>query len=98
MIPKRRRVLKLWQCTKVWALACAGLMALPLPADQIGLSWNGGTGNWSNPANWTPNDVPNNGADTYSVLIASGALDVVNLDITARVDALTLGSMTTLNT
>src|SRR5437870_3396544 len=81
MIPIRRRVLKLW-------LACS-LLALPLSADQIGLQWNGGTGNWSNPANWNPSALPQNTADTTYALTIPG-LSTVNLDITATVDALSL--------
>ena len=33
-------------------------MALPLSAGQIAVLWNGGTGNWSIPANWNPNALP----------------------------------------
>src|SRR5437868_6807753 len=84
MTPRRRRVPKL-RC----ALVYAGLMALPLHADQVGLQWNGGPGNWSNPANWTPSALPQNTADTTYAASVPG-LSTVNLDITASVDALYL--------
>jgi mannose-6-phosphate isomerase-like protein (cupin superfamily) len=48
----------------------------------ISASYNGGTGNWSNPGSWTPGLVPNNtknGVD-FDVFFASGTLtqDIVN--------------------
>jgi hypothetical protein len=43
-------------------------------------NWLGGTGNWSNPANWSAGVVPNNsGSTVYNVIINSGGTDVVEL-------------------
>src|SRR5690349_1507768 len=52
------------------ALLCSALLAFhpSLHAGQIGLAWNGGTGDWSNAANWNPSQVPqNNATDTFAV-------------------------------
>jgi len=49
----------------IWSLS-----PQPTYADGISVSWNGGTGNWSDTSNWTPATVPNNNAGTtYSVTI-----------------------------
>lgn len=67
---------------------CVGVLCLlsflalaPAHADQIGVSWNGGTGNWSASSNWTPATVPNNaGATTYTVAISAPS-SVVTMDV-----------------
>ena len=61
-------------------------------------NWNGGTGNWSNSANWTPNGIPDNGASTYTAVINAGVASVVTLDINSHLDALTLGATSGSNT
>lgn len=44
---------------------------------QVVASWNGGTGNWSDPTNWSPAGVPgNSGGTTYSVTISAPGSDV----------------------
>jgi len=61
-------------------------------------TWNGGAGNWNNAGNWTPAIVPNSG--TTSVFIDGGmsvVASVVNLDITAAVNALTIDAGDTLS-
>jgi fibronectin-binding autotransporter adhesin len=50
-------------------------------------SWNGGTGNWNNAANW--NGVPLN--STVDAVIFSGGSDSVTLDISPTISSLTLG-------
>src|SRR5271165_4836821 len=51
-------------------------------------SWNGGTGNWSNPGKWS-GGLPGSNSD---VLIYSGGDDYVTLDPgTATINSLTLG-------
>ncbi len=54
----------------------------PTPTPGTGATYNGGTGNWSNPASWTPGVVPNNGnnGQDYDVTFASGTLtqDIVD--------------------
>jgi len=53
-------------------------------------SWNGGTGNWSNSANWTPSSVPNNGGGTtYNVAIAA-LNSAVSLDVSYRLRSINL--------
>ncbi|HZL67898.1 MAG TPA: PEP-CTERM sorting domain-containing protein [Candidatus Limnocylindrales bacterium] len=49
--------------------------------------WLGGTGNWSNPADWT-GGLPGTGSDVY---IDSGGNDLVYLDTSASIASLTLG-------
>ncbi len=47
------------------ALALTALFAtVPLTADSV--SWNGGTGNWSDTTKWTPNSAPSSG-DTATI-------------------------------
>src|SRR5271165_2022890 len=61
-------------------------------------NWQGGTGHWSVAGNWD-NGVPNNtGTSSFDVVINSGQVDVVTLDMNATIDSLTLGSMATLQT
>jgi hypothetical protein len=72
-----------------------GLTA-PAAAVPIEAAWNGGAGNWSSAANWTPNQVPNNGSpgatDTYNVRVDNGNAvgSSVSLDVIAGVDNLTI--------
>lgn len=59
-----------------------GLVGCPTEAlgGTINAVWNGGTGNWSVPTDWTPNGVPNNGGgNVCNVTIDSNTvtLDVV---------------------
>ena len=62
---------------------------------QTNSNWNGGTGNWSNATDWTPNGVPNNGGgSTYNVTIDSGGTDSAVLDINATINSLVLGGTT----
>ncbi len=42
-------------------------------ADHKVATWLGGTGNWSDPTKWNIGEVPNNGVDTYDVVINSGS-------------------------
>ena len=51
-------------------------------------SWNGGTGNWSNPANWSAG-LPGSASD---VAIHSGGNDLVYLDMSPNINSLTLGN------
>ena len=66
--------------------------AISIHASTINSSWNGGTGNWSVSADWTPHGVPNNGGlNLYNVTIDSGGSDSVSLDINATIASLVLG-------
>jgi hypothetical protein len=67
-------------------------------ADQLGVSWNGGTGDWSVASNWTPAAVPNNGSGAgYSVAITTPN-SVVAMDVLFdAVNNVTLGDASTLN-
>jgi len=69
---------------------------MPLNA-QTDSSWNGGTGNWSNSANWTPSSVPNNGGGTtYNVAIAA-LNSAVSLDVsTVTINNVSLAASTSL--
>ncbi len=60
-------------------------------------SWNDGTGNWSDGSDWN-GGVPN--SSTQSVCITNGTMSapsVVNLDISASINNLQLGTFDTLN-
>lgn len=64
-------------------------------AGTINATWNGGTGNWSAPTDWTPNGAPNNGGgNVFNVTIDSGGTDLVSLDINATIASLVLGGTT----
>ena len=68
------------------ALACAQTV--------VNDSWLGGTGNWSNPANWSAGVVPNNSSDgstVYNVTIDSGGTDLADMDIDVTIASLVVG-------
>jgi hypothetical protein len=72
----------------------AACLCPTLAFGQTNSSWNGGIGNWSNATDWTPNQVPNNGAgNTYNVTIDSGGADMVTLNQNAMITSLTLGGV-----
>jgi hypothetical protein len=60
--------------------ACQVATGLPAGAALISSTWDGSSGNWSNPAKWSPAGVPNNGngGNTFNVTINGG---VPTLDI-----------------
>lgn len=61
---------------------------------QTNATWNGGTGNWSNGANWSTNPVvPNNGGGSfYSAVINGTGSDTITFDATGTViNSLSLG-------
>jgi len=78
-----------------FAAAIVACLSPRLAIGQTNSSWNGGTGNWSTSADWTPNGVPNNGGgNTYNVTIDSGGTDAVILNQNATIVSLTLGGST----
>jgi len=80
----------------IWVAAVMAACLCPtLAFGQTNSSWNGGTGNWNNATDWTPNQVPNNGGgNTYNVTIDSGGTDVVTLNQSATINSLVLGGLT----
>src|ERR1700722_11339327 len=75
----------------IWVAALMAACLCPkLAFGQTNSSWNGGTGNWSNATDWTPNQVPNNGGgNTYNVTIgSSGGVNNVTLNQNATVNSL----------
>src|SRR4051812_2582774 len=44
-------------------------------------TWSTGTGNWNPAANWLPNTVPSNGANTYRAFITAAGTYTVTLDL-----------------
>ncbi len=74
------------------------LAGAPLAGTQITSLWTGGTGDWTNPAQWAPAGVPNNGANTYLVTVNSGAVDVANI-LTQNIylDGITVGPQSTVH-
>ena len=81
--------------TTLFILLLAGA---PLAGSQITSFWTGGTGDWTNPAQWSPAGVPNNGANTYLVTVNSGAVDVANI-LTQNIflDGITVGPQSTVH-
>ena len=78
------------RCRRILFLSgfVAVLLAAMASGDTIS-TWNGGSGNWSTAANWTPPVVPNNsGTTAYDVTI--GTNGTVGLDISPTVNSLTL--------
>src|SRR5258708_34389323 len=72
-------------------LALFGAIGLPsITFGQTNTTWKGGSGNWSNPANWT-SGVPNG---NFNALIDGGnaAVSPVSLDINASIVNLTVDS------
>jgi PEP-CTERM motif-containing protein len=63
---------------------------------QVVASWTDGTGNWSNPANWSTHTVPNNGGGTtYDVVINGTASNTVTYDVNGTViDSLSITNQT----
>ena len=65
--------------------------AVPLPP---GVMWAGtGTGNWSNPLNWNPNNVPNSPDAIANFGSGAGVTHVVNLDAPQTIGTLNLDSV-----
>jgi hypothetical protein len=72
----------------IWAVAVIAAYFCPtLAFGQTNTTWNGGTGNWSNPLAWN-DGVPNG---NYNALITPPNSSVT-LDIDATIDNLTVGS------
>ncbi len=67
-------------------LICMAVSILPTAkAAIVNKTWSGGaTGNWNTAGSWTPNGVPNNGADTYNVQIGTTSAVTVNGAFTIR--------------
>jgi hypothetical protein len=84
-----------WKLFRGLILVAAGIEACLCPElafGQTNSTWNGGVGSWSTTTDWSPNQVPNNGAgNTYNVTIESGGSDLVTLNQNAAITSLTLG-------
>jgi len=79
-------------------MSCMALMLLNQSATADTAQWLGGSGNWSNAAQWNPNTVPNNGVTHYQATVNSGGADTVTLDLNPNVDSLSLGATSGANT
>jgi len=86
---KKARTWKLFQGL-IWVAAVIAACLCPkLAFGQTNSTWNAGSGNWSTAADWTPNQVPNNGGgNTHNVTIGSNG--GVVLDINATINSLAL--------
>ncbi len=91
--------------TVLTSCVAACLMALPVAASTYTATWVGGSGGWSNPANWSylpgtpsPATFPDNGNDglNYVVLITTAPTAV--LDVSTSIGALFIGRNGTLST
>jgi len=67
--------------SRLWLPALAGLAIGSTAHAQTPRTWVAGSGVWSNPLNWSPNDVPNSPPET-AVIAGAGAL-TTSLDIPA---------------
>ena len=90
--------------TVLTSCAAACLMALPVAASTYTATWVGGSGGWSNPANWSyapgtplPATFPDDGNDgsDYEVLITAAPTAV--LDVSTSISALFIGQNGTLS-
>jgi hypothetical protein len=64
-------------------LLAAAFVAISLPAAATSYTWNGSAGNlWSNPANWTPNGVPQSGDSLVFPERTNGGLVTTMNDLT----------------
>ena len=98
--PNRQFLATLSLCLRTFlplAAVMAGIFAFSGTAAfaQTDSSWQGGTGDWSNSANWD-NGVPNG---DFNALISNGkpGVSVANLDINATIDNLSVDAGNTLN-
>ena len=66
-------------------------LSVVLPAHAVIKDWNDGTGNWSEPANWTPAGVPEAGDDT-NIVFNDDVARTVTYDYTGP--AVMLGPLT----
>jgi fibronectin-binding autotransporter adhesin len=91
------KTVRMWKLFRglMWVVAVVVAFLCPTHAfGQTNSTWNGGTGNWSNATDWSPNQVPNNGGgNTYNVTIDSGGVDTVTLDQSASINSLVLGGL-----
>jgi hypothetical protein len=55
--------------SRISAALVLPLLAAAHAQGQVTAIWNGGTGNWSVASNWSTGIVPNNGINTYHVVI-----------------------------
>ncbi|HKM52157.1 MAG TPA: hypothetical protein VJY33_02040, partial [Isosphaeraceae bacterium] len=74
------------------------VLALGVPTAHAQSSWNGGTGDWSVPGNWTPNGVPNSPTTDVTITGTSSIPSSVALDnFSPTVHNLSLDSFSTLS-
>ncbi|MBL8761473.1 MAG: hypothetical protein JNL50_09245 [Phycisphaerae bacterium] len=77
------------------ALAAVGIVSWTQRAHgQTEVSWaSPASGDWSNPLNWSPNEVPNNaGPNTYNATIGVAGVYTVNLDLDVTIEKLTFNA------
>ena len=82
-------------------LFAAGIFAFP-PAARAGFInavWTGGDSSsvWTDALNWSPSGIPNNGANTFSVSIASTAYNPVTLGTNTTINQLIMAATTSLS-
>jgi fibronectin-binding autotransporter adhesin len=76
----RRPGLNAGRSRGAFALAAA-LAAFPAFASaQTSYTWNGGSGDWIDPANWTPNGVPSVNGDSANITGSNSVSFTVNYD------------------
>lgn len=90
-----------WRAVATLALVVLALSgSFPVSAAQLDAVWIGGSAPWNNAGNWSPAAIPNNNmTNTFNALIDdgdAGTMSVVNVNLNATIDNLTLDAGDTL--
>ena len=73
------------------------LTALPSHAQIFNSTWQGGSGDWNDPTNWSTTNFPNNAGTEYYNVVITGGGDVVDLAGLREIDSLSVGAGGQLN-
>ena len=91
--------------TVLTSCVAACLMALPVAASPYTATWVGGSGGWSNPANWSyrpgtpsPATFPDNGNDGFNYVVLITTTPTAVLDVSTSIAGLIIGRNGTLST
>lgn len=82
------------------AVCMAAILAFCQPmahAQILNSTWQGGTGDWDNPTNWSTLDAPNNLPTVFYNVFITGGGDTVNMLGLKEIDSLSIGGGGVLN-
>ena len=94
-LPSKAPSFKTSLAMRTLAIVSLWLFAPILPATaQTNISWSAASdGDWTTPGNWTPAEIPNNGAANYAVTVnQTGTAYTIGLDSDITVDSLLVDS------